>query len=345
MRILGTVTDWGGCSWYRVVQPLLCLQERGYDVDYVTNVIRYDGDVIIIPRISSDSAITFMYASKEFGKRVVLDFDDNYHRIPQWSPCFAEFNRTGALKQFEEGLAQVDAVTCSTEPLADFYREMRPDIQVAKNFVWSRMIDEVAPPPEALTGENKRVGQIRIGYAASYVHTHDIASIRLALEEICRRYPQVVLVSLCQKFVLDAGINPEQVECHDPVGINPNEQLAEMFYRYYNTIGSLDLDIGIAPLQENEHNLGKSNIRLLEYGINGIPIVASDYGPYADKGFRIKRARSIEDWVAALEYLIEQVGARGVIAKENLAHIRREWTEEKQLGAWEQAWAKEPVKV
>lgn len=337
MRVIGVVSDWGGCAWYRTANPLINLAERGHDVEYITDYIRYDADVMLIPRISTNQSITMLRAAQAFGKKVVLDFDDNYHEIPMWSPCFEEFNRDNAVKIFEMALKEADIVSCSTESLAGYYRDRRDDIHVARNFMWSKHLDAVAPKPEQLRGEPKRPGEIRIGYVGSYVHLHDISSIRAALEEICKRYSNVKLVSLCQQFVLGGDFPEERVEAHQPVQIGKDETLAEMMFRYYSTIRDLDLDIGLAPLLDNPHNASKSNIRLLEYGVAGVPVVASKFGPYADDNFPILQATDTDNWVKALEILIDAPYIRGELAQRNIEHIRENWTEAKQLPAWEAA--------
>jgi glycosyltransferase involved in cell wall biosynthesis len=45
---------------------------------------------------------------------------------------------------------------------------------------------------------------------------------------------------------------------------------------------SLDFDVGIAPLRPIGFNKAKSPLKALEFAALGIPIVASDWGPYSE---------------------------------------------------------------
>jgi len=52
------------------------------------------------------------------------------------------------------------------------------------------------------------------------------------------------------------------------------------FEQYPAKLASLNLDLAVAPLEVNRFNECKSNLRLLEYGILGWPVVCSDVLPY-----------------------------------------------------------------
>jgi hypothetical protein len=112
--------------------------------------------------------------------------------------------------------------------------------------------------------------------------------------------------------------------------------LSQFMYRYYREIGELDLDIGLAPLEPSVFNGCKSNIRMFEYGMNGIPVVASRYGPYDD--WPAPRADNPESWFAMLEILIKDEDQRRVCGQMSLEHLRSDWTEDTILPEWEAAW-------
>lgn len=48
------------------------------------------------------------------------------------------------------------------------------------------------------------------------------------------------------------------------------------FAEYAPKLATLDLDLALAPLEENLFNECKSNLRLLEYGVLGYPVIATD---------------------------------------------------------------------
>ena len=56
------------------------------------------------------------------------------------------------------------------------------------------------------------------------------------------------------------------------------------FNQYPQALADLDLDLALAPLEEHPFNEAKSNLRLLEYGVMGWPVIASDIYPYQQDG-------------------------------------------------------------
>lgn len=72
-----------------------------------------------------------------------------------------------------------------------------------------------------------------------------------------------------------------------------------------------DLDIAIAPLQPNNFNDSKSEIKLMEAGRYGVPLVCTDVGCYNevirnwDTGFLITEDNKLADWARVLTKLIK----------------------------------------
>jgi glycosyltransferase involved in cell wall biosynthesis len=90
-------------------------------------------------------------------------------------------------------------------------------------------------------------------------------------------------------------------------------------------LASLNLDIAVAPLAMTPFNQGKSNLRLLEYGILGIPVVCTDIDPYQNSpACRVKN--SANAWVAALRERIYDAEER-----EKEGHAMRDWVHNSYL--------------
>ncbi|MGB5536689.1 MAG: hypothetical protein WBN08_12400, partial [Thiogranum sp.] len=54
------------------------------------------------------------------------------------------------------------------------------------------------------------------------------------------------------------------------------------FNAYPETLAKLNLDLAVAPLERNRFNRCKSDLRILEYGAMGWPVIATDIEPYRD---------------------------------------------------------------
>ena len=341
MKIACFVADESGCGFYRVTQPYSLLRE--HEVRFRKAVVTPDlywCDVAVFQRVDHPDVISRMREVKALGKRVILDFDDQLHDLPASNPCATVWGAgKEATNNFEEALDVADLVTASTQALADAYSHFRTDIMVCENFVDSYYLKSLSPVE--IDGSPKITGQVRIGYVGSPTHDGDIASVSQALTKVARLYPEVRFVFFGQKSCLPAALS-DRVEYHPCIGKEPQESLSEFMLRYYKKIGSLNLDIAIAPLKANAFNDCKSFIKCLEYGMMGIPIVASDVGPYSDyieRGGPIVTAHDHHDWIGHLSALVEEGFVRRGMAEANLKHIRRNHTEASALIQWEAALA------
>ena len=70
---------------------------------------------------------------------------------------------------------------------------------------------------------------------------------------------------------------------------------------YPNRLAALDLDLALAPLEDNLFNRCKTNLRQLEYGACGYPVVCSDIDPFRDSGLPVTLVRNrTDDWLQAI---------------------------------------------
>jgi glycosyltransferase involved in cell wall biosynthesis len=126
------------------------------------------------------------------------------------------------------------------------------------------------------------------------------------------------------------GMQTEQAkpyikEFHSFVSIN----------EYPEKMASLDLDIAIAPLEDNLFNRCKSNLRLLEYGAMSWPVVCSDVYPYQTNNPPVIRVKpTVSEWLVALNLLIDDE-----LKREQLGRALKDWVvSQYTLDNWAQQW-------
>jgi len=171
-----------------------------------------------------------------------------------------------------------DRLIVSTEPLAETCRDLIDDIRVVPNRLmrdpWTRLV--------SLRGQGRKP---RVGWAGANQHQGDLALIETVVEALKDEVEWVFM-----------GMYPERsracvAEVHPPVGID----------KYPAKLASLNLDLAIAPLEINAFNEAKSNLRLLEYGILGWPVVCTDISPYRSHDTPVTRVpNEPEAWIAAI---------------------------------------------
>jgi hypothetical protein len=108
---------------------------------------------------------------------------------------------------------------------------------------------------------------------------------------------------------------------------------------YPRKLASLNLDLALAPLEENTFNECKSNLRLLEYGACGFPVVCTDIVCY-EGDLPVTRVKNrYKEWVSAIRMHLDDLDATATMGDALRDAVRKDWmlTEDKVI-SWRDAW-------
>ncbi|MFT4190789.1 MAG: O-antigen biosynthesis protein, partial [Comamonas sp.] len=127
------------------------------------------------------------------------------------------------------------------------------------------------------------------------------------------------------------GMKPQGVRCEFHTGVS--------FEQYPAKLASLDLDLAVVPLEINRFNECKSNLRLMELGILGVPVVCTDIEPYRC-GLPVTRVRNrFKDWHDAVRAHLHDRDASEQAGDALRAALLRDWMlEGDNVTAWARAW-------
>lgn len=366
-KILAIYTEWnnnpdrnnqnayGGTGYYRIVKPMQALKDN-FDIDIVGKEITYQFgktpeeiwtnifkkyDIVYPRHTDNPTAINAMLAlAKHFGKKVMMDMDDNYLGVLPHQPAY-EYYHPGSQKVTVLGatMSLLDGITVSTDPLKKEY------------FDHTKKIHNVEPQIDVLPNCNdfrdwmykKKVhndGIIRIGYAGSTTHNGDLEIAIPAIKRILKQHNA--------RFQILGSISREYREEF----LNKFGEVKDKVDIFYGTptwngypelLLSQGWDIGIAPLEDNNFTICKSHIKWMEYAMAGIPTVASYVYPYyqtiqgvdtirhGETGFL---AKTEEDWFNQLEELIKRKNLRRKIATNAYEFIKDNWQWEQHKHKW-----------
>lgn len=299
---------------YRALHPMTELTRRGHVVAMYTDpeqltptdeelaIVLEDFDVAFIARYTEPEAVRLAQRLTDGGLPVVWEFDDDVVR-PE---------RIAGLEAMVE---VVDLVTTTNETLAERYR--------------ARGARHVVAIPNYLTRASlaaprcKHDGTV-VGYIGWVDHQDDWDALGLqeTLLDLLDVHPDLSITSVGP---IDLGL-PE--DCYRKVGVLPFDQLP-------NAIAGFD--VAIAPLIDKPGNETRSDIKLKEYAIAGVPWLASPLGPYAERG-EDEGGRLVEDdgWFDALHDLLCDGRARKKLGKRGQKWARDQ-TLERNAGAWANA--------
>ncbi len=255
---------------------------------------------------------------REFsGAKLIYELDDYLPNLPVASVHKSDFPRD-TLKRMRAGMNLCDRVVVSTDALKDALSGLHPDIRVLPNYLPPAMWQGIGQRRELNPHRRPRVG-----WAGGAGHAGDLRLIVDVVKALADRVDWVFF-----------GMLPEEVRTY-VAEFHPGIPLAS----YPEKLASLDLDLAVAPLDGGLFNECKSNLRLLEYGICGYPVIASDGVAYRC-GFPVTLVKNrFKDWVAAIE---EKIAEREALWNEGLALqavVRRDWMlEGGNLARWLDGW-------
>jgi len=350
MRILHLYADnkgeWNSSEW-RCIIPAEAIKRAGeHQVRYLwiwealkpsANAHFEWAQLIIVERMGWNvddilHVADFIRRLKSIGKKVMLDFDDAYHLMPPsvstsvlWRqnlvqiPDGVEAPRVDAtvhwesgkkvrafrvkepiLTQFRKTLRAVDGFSTPSEVLTGDFAHLNPRHYVIRNYPdLSR--------PEWHTKKRGHGDQIIIGWGGGSTHYESFrnSGVIPALRQIIRQYPSVrFLICTSDQSVVKA------------LGLPPEKLVLEKFRPFREWPPILDnFDIGIAPLA-GKYDDRRSWIKALEYGVKGIPWVASDAPPYQQCTGGIRVKNKPKHWYKWLAKLVEGTNLRSILAKE-----------------------------
>jgi len=270
---------------YRLIQPLRALEEAGWIQGQVhhgaiepVELERINSDVIIFQCRYSQAALDEMVWTRSLSRaRLIYEIDDYVLEVPDKNDHGR--GMPGNMRELVSGcIGQCERVIVSTAPLAEALSTLHHDIRVVPNMLaperWS-----------GLTSKRQTSAKPRVGWAGGTSHRGDLEMLEGVVKALADRVDWVFM-GMC------------------PPSLRP---YVKEFYRsvplalYPRKLASLNLDLALAPLEQNLFNDCKSNLRLLEYGACGFPVVCTDSKAYA--GYlpctRV-RENTTEQWLEAI---------------------------------------------
>lgn len=322
-RIAYMANSLRACAWYRCVVPGVALMKRGDEVmvhSDLRELTERPPEVFVSQAVLDPRVLEFIEALNECGMMTVFDLDDEPWAVRPDNPAAVHWTSQEAQELLVAMMRSVQLVTTTTPELAERFRRFNSNVRVLPNMLPADLWPEQRRPasePETLV----------LGWAGGNAHREDLRLVEDVLHQVLDRYPHLVArLAGAHESWFDRV--HERFEFPEPVSIEEYPSLLSTF------------DIAIAPLADNRFNEGKSDLKVLEYSMVGLPVVASksaSYGRSIRHGESGLLARSAKDWLQGLRSLIESADLRDRIGAE-----ARAWAETRtidpHIGAWEKAY-------
>lgn len=284
------------CGRIRLLQPLLAGEGIWGKGSIVGDVNILLGDVTLPTRgqgqiwaIQRNCRLSdqMLAEAQHLGTRIVYDCDDLLWDIPVDNPNHGYFSPEFLQRMF--GLmALADCVTVSTEPIQADLSKRGIESTVLHNCLVRQEWEDFKP--------RRRAGsRPRIGWAGqANVHKGDTAIFDTIMETLKDEVEWVFL-----------GEAPRMVNC--PGVISETFTMVDVA-QYPKKLASLNLDLALSPLVPNRFNEAKSDIRILQYGILGYPVIGTDIFPHQHSPI-LRLPHEPQVWIKAIRERIHDLGA------------------------------------
>lgn len=357
-----------GVAYWRGKLPGLKLMEKGladvrmfsvYDTrpQDAEQMIR-DSDIVFCPSPCGVDAVAEWLKYYQLNKATVADYDDNLFdchpfnpgystlglnevkiRVPQpdgstkeeWIWADHEGARTPGFNLTDNRCrfaSHVDVMNVSTlittttpylqEVLAKSANRAKDDFHIVPNSIDFGIYRPFERP--------KKTSKLRIGWTASDSHTLEAQLSMKVIRELFRRRRDFEFVILGNVEKFRKAAEGLEIEWHSFVDIDI----------YPLKLASLELDIGICPLDDFSFNYSKSALKWSEYSAMKAATVASDIEPY-----RIIRscedgllAKTPEEFVDRIELLMDDSGLRKRISEAAWERNFNEYNLDKNVYLW-----------
>lgn len=254
---------------------------------------------------------------------IVAEIDDDIYDVNPSSPAYKYFYPgSPIIEMTEEYLKDADAITVTTQKLADVYSKFNKNIYILPNCIdfedWPNQTPRTGDP-------------IIIGWAGSPTHYDDLKLIKKPLMRLLRKHKNVKLRVM--------GCLPDFLAGHPQIELR-SDYVDIMDWP--KTLAGLNFDIGLVPLVSTDFNAGKSNLKWLEYSALSIPTVASKYGEMAKSIEHDRTGYLASDdltWFHYMDRLISEPHTRSRLGVEAKQKVQTDYNIKMKVNDWDKAYA------
>lgn len=328
-RILSSPLS-GGSGEYRVIGPFRALSRAGLaQCDVVqmgemfktrilmpTEIERAKPDTLVLQTAIDDAHLQALELYKTHNTDVlkVYALDDLMTQIPKQN-AFYRYSYRDAKPRMRKALALCDRAVVSTEPLAELCRSMIEEVHVIPNRLERALWGD-------LKSKRRQSAKPRVGWAGAQQHAGDLALIE-----------EVVKATALEVDWVFFGMCPESLRPY----IREFHDFVLSFYDYPAKLASLNLDLAVAPLDIHPFNEAKSNLRLLEYGMLGWPVVCTDIYPYQNAPVKRIANNDPQAWVEAIRERVHDLDAAEKEGDQLRGWVHKNFMLEDHLDEWMRA--------
>jgi glycosyltransferase involved in cell wall biosynthesis len=334
-RVIQYYADYSGCGFWRMIWPEHLLNALNLMTVHGSTVMNLDPryyihtKVVRIQRQATSHQLKFVQflkeISKEIGFRLIYEIDDLVFSedIPDYNKYKPAFTDPEIRKNCQDIMSLCDEVTVTCPFMKQYYMEKtgHPNVTIIPNFPPKFWLGHFYDEKQISNNYDTYKKKPRILYAGSGAHfdvdnrvgqNDDFAHVVKAISDTVDKYQWVFLGAY--PLPLAHLVQSGKIEFH------PWQNL----YNYGEKIKNLRINMLVAPLQNNNFNKSKSDLKLVEANAFGLPIACQDLCTYENAQFKFNTG---EEMIAQIDDVLSKKGRYMNISAKARRDANSRWLE------------------
>ena len=334
-RVLQYYADYSGCGFWRMIWPEHLLNAHQKMIVHGSTVMNLDSNyfrgaqVVRIQRQATEHQLQFVKFLKELsgqlGFRIIYEIDDLVFSedIPEYNKFKPAFTDPKIRATAQEIMELCDEITVTCDFMKEYYmnKTSNKNITVIPNYIPKWWMGNFYSEKKISDNYDLYKNKPRILYAGSGAHfdvdnrvgqNDDFAHVNKAIVESRHKYQWVFLGAY--PLPLQPFIQNGEMEFHQ----------WEQLYSYPEKISKLNVNMMVAPLQNNNFNKSKSDLKLIEANCYGLPIACQNLVTYKDAPFKFNTG---EEMIAIVDDVLSKKGRYMNISSKARKTANERWLE------------------
>lgn len=334
-RVIQYYADYSGCGFWRMLWPEHLLNAFNLMTVHGSTVMNLDPryyihtKVVRIQRQATAHQLNFVKflkeISKEIGFKLIYEIDDLVFSedIPDYNKYKPAFTDPEIRKNCQSIMSLCDEITVTCPFMKQYYMEKtgHPNVTIIPNFPPKFWLGHFYDEKQISNNYDSHKKKPRILYAGSGAHfdvdnrvgqNDDFAHVVKVISDTVNKYQWVFLGA----YPLPLGhlVQSGKIEFH------PWQNL----YNYGEKIKNLRINMLVAPLQNNNFNKSKSDLKLVEANAFGLPIACQDLCTYENAQFKFNTG---EEMIAQIDDVLSKKGRYMNISAKARRDANSRWLE------------------
>ena len=329
-------TELRSSSFVRLLLPLMYPTNASvFELSRSNEYQRADINIVERTWVQDPKKATELVARiKHDGACLIYSIDDDLLSLGRKGPLQNESMTRRKMDVIELFARQADAILVSTDRLKEKMLFYNNTVLTVPNAIDERVMDDKS----ICTRQPSDGSRIVVGYMGTSTHEADLAMVREPLCRALEKYKGQLELQL-----IGVVSRPESLTAFEglPFRVLRSGDATDYpcFMRWMSE--NVQWDFAIAPLQNNEFNRCKSDIKFLDYSAIGIPGIYSRMPTYEDSVSHLETGYLAENssaaWEKAIDYMVLNGPGRNDLAQRAKNYVMVKRTLQQNAVNWREA--------